>query len=1412
MANLNSTATTTLIVNGRPAQAELDRIRATLGDIQSAKMRIKSQPIINPRDKVELKNLTQQEKQLRRELKNIESATKEVHRVMSNLNKARPAELQAAIKSLTRQMRDLERGSTAWKAHAEQIRILKGELAAVNKELAAQQTLWQRFTTTANRVASAVGAITAATAAIVMAGRSAVQAYADMDEQLTNTQKYTQLSREEVEKLNEEFKKMNTRTGRDRLNELAQEAGRLGYNTKKSVMEYVQAADIINVALVDLGEGATQTIAKLTNIFDVQKTLGVRDSMLAVGSAVNVLSQNCTASKPYLVEFAQRMAGVGAQADMTIPQILAFGATLDANGQKVEMSASALGRLTMLLFQKTGEIAKSVGLNVKNFTDTLQKSTYDGIMMFLNALSKMGDQQGLAALAPLFKDLGMDGVRMSQVLASLAKHLDMVKWETGEANKAFREASSATREFDLFNNTTQAGIDKAKKRFKELAIELGEKLAPVFRHVITAGSALMRVLKIIVDFIAAHKEAVLVTTGAIVAYGAAILLAKARTVAWGIATKAFNGIVTLLMASMTRVATATGTANGALVILNKTIKSNPFGFFVTVIMTVITAIESLISIFHKETSAQESAIAATIRHRAELRDIGDEAAKSAAKEIAHINALWNAVNTETLAREKRLDALKKLQQLYPDYFGNISLEILGTEKATLAYNALCVQIIRVAKAKAAAAKIEQNEGKILELEMENDRMRTKQTPYRGTRAEAKTIYERTNEVLKGFSGKTLNEVTSSERRETSSRAQGALRAYAYADFAIKTLQRKIDENNKEINELMDANAWLTKEYEVTTDMFEENFNAAIKNTNPHGFTPKGSGKTDKTGKSSNGSDGSNKFHAEDQWKQQALNKNIQDWYAGIITYKQFNDKLYEIDIEYLKKKIKNSKATEKEIDTFRKQLAEARIKKLKHEEAEYENEMKMRAKQAEEEIKLERAKLELESKEEISVLTTRYMYGLMTERAYTQAKLQIELKYLDKIKNLYAENSKERANIEKKQLELLNADKLAKQKEYHKKITEFYNKYFDAIVGMSDEEKQDQYNVASASLLMALDRALAGAGGDENKIAEIRKQYERARKDLEDSFNKKETKEDNEKNPLKRWLNKWIKSMGLSDNESKAIIDTATNMANSLGSIWSSITAMQDAEIELQINQLTKRYDAEISMAEGNAYRVKEIEKKKQKEIKKLKDQQLKRQMAIQIVQAVATTAEGAINAYTSAMKMPYPANMILAPLAAAIATAAGMMQVATIRKQAAATSSGYAEGGFTKPGAKNEPAGIVHAGEWVASQKLVNSPVARPMIEALEYAQKHNAIGSLRAGNASEVVMRSTPTLASGASVASVIAQLVVDMQEQNKVMDALKQRLNEPFITVNTVTGDNGTKKAQEEYNRMINNATPLNKRIAI
>ena len=44
---------------------------------------------------------------------------------------------------------------------------------------------------------------------------------------------------------------------------------------------------------------------------------------------------------------------------------------------------------------------------------------------------------------------------------------------------------------------------------------------------------------------------------------------------------------------------------------------------------------------------------------------------------------------------------------------------------------------------------------------------------------------------------------------------------------------------------------------------------------------------------------------------------------------------------------------------------------------------------------------------------------------------------------------------------------------------------------------------------------------------------------------------------------------------------------------------------------------------------------------------------------------------------------------------------------------------------------------------------------------------------------------------------------------MKRLAERLDEPFVTVNTITGDNGIKKAQDEYDKLIRNKSPKSKR---
>ena len=137
------------------------------------------------------------------------------------------------------------------------------------------------------------------------------------------------------------------------------------------------------------------------------------------------------------------------------------------------------------------------------------------------------------------------------------------------------------------------------------------------------------------------------------------------------------------------------------------------------------------------------------------------------------------------------------------------------------------------------------------------------------------------------------------------------------------------------------------------------------------------------------------------------------------------------------------------------------------------------------------------------------------------------------------------------------------------------------------------------------------------------------------------------------------------------------------------------------------------------------------------------------------------------------------------------------------AQAVGYAEGGFTKPGAVDEVAGVVHAGEWVASQKLLASPVARPLIEALDYAQRTNTIGSLRGSDVSRSI---TAPQVLAQSQPQIIVQENAELREAIK---RLNERLDEPFVTINTITGDAGIKQAQDKYQRLMNNKSPKNKR---
>lgn len=397
MSNYETSASITLEVNGKNAEDRLKALRQRAEDLENALARAR-----NTGDKIEMNKLQKELKKTNKEIREMSSSAQQAESVMRRLDRATPRELSKTLSTLRKQLDNIERGSAAWNAQIEKIKAVQRELNSVKGSMKEHESLWSRFAKKMYDWGSALTMSMAAISGLTITGRRAVQSYADMEGEMANVRKFTGMTTEEVERLNESFKTMDTRSSREQLNKLAQEAGKLGIASQQAVIEYVEAADVINVALDELGEGATRDIGKLSSIYGDAERMGLGKAMLAVGAAINEVSQNSTASASYLVDFENRMAGVGKQADMSIPKIMGYASVLDQNAQQVEMSATALQGIIMKMYQDPGKLARIAGINVKEFARLVREDANEALLQLLDTLGKAG---GMQALAPMFDEI-----------------------------------------------------------------------------------------------------------------------------------------------------------------------------------------------------------------------------------------------------------------------------------------------------------------------------------------------------------------------------------------------------------------------------------------------------------------------------------------------------------------------------------------------------------------------------------------------------------------------------------------------------------------------------------------------------------------------------------------------------------------------------------------------------------------------------------------------------------------------------------------------------------------------------------------------------------------------------------------------------------------------------------------------
>ena len=1359
MSDYSTNASVNLTINGQQAEQ-------TLVNLKQAALNLTNEiaKAAAAGDKVTLKKLRRELNDTNRKIKEIESATMQVDAVMRRLDKATPRDLQKSLATLNKQLDYMERGSNAWNEQVKKIKLVKNEISKVNAELGKSQTMLERFNNTWQRWQTvAVGGVAALTGA-VMAGKQAVQMYAEMDQEMASVRKYTGLTAEQVEHLNEEFKKIDTRSSREQLNQLAQEAGRLGKTSEKDVLGFVRAADQINVALDDLGEGATLQLSKLTNIFGDEERLGTEQSLLAVGSVINELSQNCTASAGYLSSFAQRLAGVGAQAGMTVPQIMAFGAVLDSQGQKVEMSATALSKLIMNLFKETETIATATGLNLNEFNAALQRSTNEGLLMLLRRLHELG---GMDVLAPVFKDMGENGARASAVISALAGNIDMLIWEQGEAQKAYEEATSVTKEFNVQNTTVQANLDKARKGFKEMAIQLGQELAPVMKHFVSSTSASMRVLLTMIKFVKENKVAITSLAAAIATYTVAVNLAAIKDklhTAYIVAKSAAMHLhkVAVLAASVAynRMTGNVTRANAAMKLLNATMKTNPWGLLASLIVGATVALVGYIRRQKEATTTTKV-----------LDDVRKTASQNMVEQTNKINLLVAAANNEKLSLEERKKAVDKLNAIIPNYNAQLDATTGKYQANKQALDDYLEALRYKYELEGAKDKLAEIGRQKAELNIKKAEQNAEITKLGEERATASTLAQNQEKT-----GSTVLDLLNQG---------GAMQASGYMvadiDEDIQAAERKLAETDKELQALVEQEKIILGEYGEGLMKAEAEFKEIVDDVDVVVPTP-----TVVPTPEPESTTPTNKFQAEDDWKEREEALNRIAYAKGEKDYDAYTKRMLAIQVEYHQKKLAHTDLVGNEQVTI---------------EASYYEALRKQATNAIEGT----VEQENESyQEQLAALQQRYIDGEMTARQYQNAMELQELEHLRKLAGLYEEGSKERLKAEKNYQDASRRQQMKHLEEDRKLQEKMREEYFTKAYQVPDN---DSYQRDLRNLEIVHKEMLKACGNNSKERLQIERAFQEAKYQLGRKYNVKNAKE------LKKSFRSamddvadWLESDG-----GQAFSQSLDTVLSGMSAIFSEVSDLVQAQLDIETAKITSVYDAQISAAEGNKYKEVQLEQQKQKELGKAKAEANKKMFAMQVIQAVAQTAMSAIAAYSSAAAIPV-VGFVMAPIAAAMAIAAGALQIASIKKQQEASAAvGYASGGFTPAGPPEKEVGVVHAGEWVASQKLLANPEARAIINTLDYAQRTNTIGSLRAQDVSSTI--TAPVKIAKASedgrLNATLAATAKTLATYSSTMKDLSSRLNEPFVTVNTVTGDTGIKKAQDEYEQLIRNKTPKSRR---
>ena len=404
---------------------------------------------------------------------------------------------------------------------------------------------------------------------------SCAQASMDFESAITGVAKTTDLTDEELAAMSDSIKALSTEipATTEEIAAVTEAAGQLGIQ-KDALLDFTEIMTMLGTATNMTADEAATSLARFANITGM-----ATDNYGRLGSVIVDLGNNFATTESEIVAMGTRLASAGKLAGLTEPEIMALAAAMSSVGIEAEAGGTAMTQ-TLNAIEKAvakggddlAEFARIAGMSSEEFSSAWKNDAMSALTSFIGGLGKL-DEQGENTVLVL-EDLGLTGIRQSNMLKALGLAADQMTGAVNTANTAWQQNTALTNEANKRYATAQSRLTMMQNAYNNLKVAIGDAYTPALSEAYGVGT---KVLNSITAFIQKNPALVNAITafagviGAVVAALAAYAVAaKIAAAASAILTAAIPGVnvimgVTAAVAAITAgiVALATAAANDA---------------------------------------------------------------------------------------------------------------------------------------------------------------------------------------------------------------------------------------------------------------------------------------------------------------------------------------------------------------------------------------------------------------------------------------------------------------------------------------------------------------------------------------------------------------------------------------------------------------------------------------------------------------------------------------------------------------------------------------------------------------------------------------------------------------------------------------------------------------------------------